>query len=103
MGGAMQWSARGYTEVRQLGAGGSGRVVLAVQDGTGAEVAIKYLNTRDPDDLARFRAEAMLLAGFRDEHIARILEYVQEPGGAAIVMELVNGISLRALLKDNGT
>lgn len=99
----MEWSAPGYTEVRQLGAGGSGRVVLAVHDGTGVRVAVKYLTDRDPELLARFRDEARLLAGLRDEHIARIWEYIQAPEGAAIVMELVNGVSLRALLREHGS
>ncbi|MFI6498814.1 serine/threonine-protein kinase [Nonomuraea typhae] len=102
----MEWSAPGYTEVRQLGAGGSGRVVLAVHDDTGVKVAIKYLNEqlrRDPAALARFQSEARLLTTVRDQHIATMWEYIQEPDGAAIVMELVNGVSLRALLRENGT
>ncbi|MFC6895241.1 serine/threonine-protein kinase [Nonomuraea dietziae] len=102
----MEWSVPGYTEVRQLGSGGSGRVVLAVHDDTGADVAIKYLSERvrrEPGALAAFRAEAELLTTLVDPHIARMWEYVQEPEGAAIVMELVNGVSLRALLRENGT
>ncbi|MEV2265501.1 serine/threonine-protein kinase [Nonomuraea africana] len=102
----MAWSVPGYTEVRQLGSGGSGRVVLAVHDDTGADVAIKYLSERvrhEPGALAAFRAEAELLTTLVDPHIARMWEYVQEPEGAAIVMELVNGVSLRALLRENGT
>ncbi|WP_205315453.1 serine/threonine-protein kinase, partial [Nonomuraea lactucae] len=102
----MEWSAPGYTEVKQLGAGASGRVVLAVHDETGVKVAIKYLSAelrRDPHSLARFQAEARVLVTLRDQHIATLWEYVQEPEGAAIVMELVNGVSLRALLRENGT
>ncbi|MFG1700529.1 protein kinase [Nonomuraea sp. NPDC049309] len=101
----MEWSAPGYTEIRQLGAGASGRVALAVHDATGVEVAIKYLSgklLRDPAALARFQAEARLLTTLRDPHIATMLEYIQDARGAAIVMELVNGVSLRALLRENG-
>ncbi|MFE0145665.1 serine/threonine-protein kinase [Nonomuraea sp. NPDC059007] len=102
----MEWSAPGYTEIRQLGTGGSGRVVLAEHDDTGVKVAIKYLAERlrqDPAALARFQSEARLLTTLRDQHIATMWEYIQEPSGAAIVMELVNGVSLRALLRENGT
>ncbi|MEV0202525.1 protein kinase [Nonomuraea sp. NPDC050691] len=102
----MEWSAPGYTQVKQLGSGGSGRVVLAVHDETGVKVAIKYLSEelrRDPESLARFQAEARLLVTLRDPHIATMWEYVQDHDGAAIVMELVNGVSLRALLRENGT
>jgi eukaryotic-like serine/threonine-protein kinase len=102
----MEWSAPGYTGIRQLATGGSGRVVLALHDATGTEVAIKYLSERllrDTSAVARFQSEARLLTTLRDQHIASMWEYVQEPRGAAIVMELVNGVSLRTLLRENGT
>ncbi|MEU4225630.1 protein kinase [Nonomuraea sp. NPDC026600] len=102
----MEWIAPGYTEIKQLGAGGSGRVVLAVHDETGVKVAIKYLSERlrrDPVALARFQSEARLLTTLRDQHIATLWEYIQDGYGAAIVMELVNGVSLRALLREHGT
>ncbi|MFC4008123.1 serine/threonine-protein kinase [Nonomuraea purpurea] len=102
----MEWSAPGYTEVKQLGAGAGGRVVLAVHDETGVKVAIKYLSEQlrhDPSALARFQSEARLLTTLRDPNIATMWEYIQDVGGAAIVMELVNGVSLRALLREHGT
>ncbi|WP_206062342.1 serine/threonine-protein kinase, partial [Nonomuraea basaltis] len=102
----MEWSAPGYTEIKQLGAGASGRVALAVHDETGVQVAIKYLSEellRDPAALARFQSEARLLTTLRDPNIATMWEYIQDFGGAAIVMELVNGVSLRALLREHGT
>ena len=102
----MAWEAPGYTEIKQLGAGASGRVVLAVHDETGIKVAVKYLSDRwrrDPVALARFRSEARLLTTLRDPNVATLWEYVQDPQGAAIVMELVNGVSLRALLRESGT
>ncbi|MFE9631042.1 serine/threonine-protein kinase [Streptomyces sp. NPDC006463] len=99
------WTVPGYTEVRELGSGGSGRVVLAVHDGTGTAVAVKYLSDRlrqDPAFVGEFRAEARLLGGLRSPYVVGLYEYVESPGGAAIVMELVDGISLRALLKQAG-
>ncbi|MFJ8018566.1 serine/threonine-protein kinase [Streptomyces sp. NPDC096339] len=102
------WTVPGYSEVRELGSGGSGRVVLAVHDGTGTAVAVKYLGDRlreDPAFVGEFRAEARLLGDLRSPHVVRMYEYVEyatAPGGAAIVMELVDGISLRALLKESG-
>lgn len=102
----MEWSAPGYTEIKQLGVGASGRVTLAVHDETGVQVAIKYLSAellRDPAAVARFQAEARLLTTLRDPHIATMWEYIQDAGGACIVMELVNGVSLRALMRENGT
>ncbi|MGI5274032.1 protein kinase domain-containing protein [Nonomuraea sp. CA-218870] len=101
----MEWSAPGYTEIRQLGAGAGGRVVLAVHEETGVKVAIKYLSERwrhDPAALDRFRSEARLLTTLRDPNVATLWEYIQDPQGAAIVMELVNGVPLRALLRESG-
>ena len=38
-----EWSVSGYTEIKALGSGGFGAVVLARHDATGTPVAIKYL------------------------------------------------------------
>ncbi|MGW0363024.1 protein kinase domain-containing protein [Streptomyces sp. NPDC002990] len=99
------WTVPGYSEIRELGSGGSGRVVLAVHDGTGTAVAVKYLSGRlreDPAFVREFRAEARLLGGLRSPYVVGLYEYVEAPGGAAIVMELVDGVSLRALLRQSG-
>ncbi|MEU9507926.1 serine/threonine-protein kinase [Micromonospora sp. NPDC048170] len=99
------WQVSGYRAVRQLGAGASGRVDLAVHDATGTPVAIKYLIGGIGDDPAfrtAFRAEARLLAEIDDPHVSRLYEYVESPSGAAIVMELVNGVSLRQMLRAHG-
>ncbi|MEV7617941.1 serine/threonine-protein kinase [Streptomyces sp. NPDC089799] len=95
------WKVPGYDETRELGSGGSGRVVLAVHTATGTPVAVKYLSDRfrrDPAFIAEFRAEARLLGGLRSPWVVGLYEYVEAPDGAAIVMELVDGIALRALL-----
>ncbi|TLQ47470.1 serine/threonine-protein kinase [Streptomyces marianii] len=99
------WTVPGYTETRELGSGGSGRVVLAVHDGTGTPVAVKYLAERLRRDTAfvrAFRSEARLLSGLDTPHVVRLYEYVECPDGAAIVMELVDGTALRALLAREG-
>ncbi|MFD7629219.1 serine/threonine-protein kinase [Streptomyces sp. NPDC059851] len=99
------WGVPGYTETRELGSGASGRVVLAVHDGTGTPVAVKYLSDRlrsDPAFVQGFRAEARLLGGLRSPYVVGLYEYVEAPDGAAIVMELVDGIALRELLKQSG-
>ena len=100
-----QWTVPGYTYSRDLGSGASGRVVLATHEGTGTPVAIKYLNDKMRSDstfLADFRAEARLLNTFASPYVVRLYEYVEDARGAAIVMELVDGIPLRALLKQEG-
>ncbi|MFF6880939.1 serine/threonine-protein kinase [Streptomyces sp. NPDC012474] len=99
------WAVPGYTESLELGSGASGRVVLAVHEETGVPVAVKYLSeslrTR-PGFVYDFRAEARLLGGLGSPHVAGLYEYVESPDGAAIVMELVDGVPLRTLLRREG-
>ncbi|MBB6351286.1 serine/threonine-protein kinase [Nonomuraea muscovyensis] len=105
MHGDEQWGVPGYSAVRELGSGSAGRVVLARRDHDGAEVAVKYLSDQlryDVGFVARFRHEARLLATLRSPYNARLIDYVETGSGAAIVMELVNGVSLRQLLRSEG-
>ncbi|MFB7245578.1 serine/threonine protein kinase [Streptomyces populi] len=104
-GGPGQWTVPDYEKVRTLGEGAGGRVVLARHTATGVPVAIKYLGERlrgDREFLARFRAEARLLGELRHPCVVRLYEYVEARGGAAIVMEAVDGVSLRQLLRRHG-
>ncbi|PZG01818.1 serine/threonine-protein kinase, partial [Nonomuraea aridisoli] len=100
-----QWGVPGYTAVRELGSGAAGRVVLARRDYDGVEVAIKYLSDELRSDVgfvARFRHEARLLGTLQSPHHARLIDYVESGQGSAIIMELVNGVSLREILKSEG-
>jgi Protein kinase domain len=101
-----EWAVPGYTEERLLGHGVSGRVVAAVNDATGRRVAIKYFDASlvsDPEFLAVFRAEAERLRSLDAAHMVRLFDYVEQPGeGAAIVMELVDGVSLREVVARRG-
>ncbi len=102
---AREWDVPGYTEVKTLGSGGFGDVVLARHDASGAQVAIKYLRREllaDPGFAELFRAEAAVLASLDDPNVVRLYEYVESPAGAAIVMELVDGVSLRDILARQG-
>ncbi|MGW0810019.1 serine/threonine-protein kinase [Nonomuraea sp. NPDC002799] len=96
----------GYREVRQLGAGRTGRVFLATYQSTGAYVAIKYLNAtlrRDAEFMDRFRSDTHELVEIDDPNVVRFYEYVETQTRAAVVMELVDGVSLRTLLAEHGS
>lgn len=100
------WGVPGYAAVRTLGQGAGGRVVLARHEATGVPVAVKYLSDRlhgDQGFLARFRAEARLLGELRHPCVVRLYEYVEARRGAAIVMEAVDGVTLRELLREHGS
>lgn len=99
------WTLPGYTELRELGTGSFGRVVLARHERSGALVAIKYLSVDRLGGtwfLARFREEARTLATLRSPHVTRLYEYAEVGARAAIVMEAVSGASLRAVLDTHG-
>src|ERR1700735_5017288 len=100
-----EWKSAGDTELRALGSGGFGDVVLARHEETGALVAIKYLRAEllaDPLFAGMFRDEAQVLGAMDDPNVVRLYEYVEGPGGAAIVMELIDGVSLRDILVSQG-
>jgi eukaryotic-like serine/threonine-protein kinase len=100
------WGVPGFTAERELGTGASGRVVAAAGVAGGARVAIKYLAPRllaAPGFVEAFRAEAALLRALDVPQVVRLLDYVEAPGqGAAIVMELVEGVTLREMLTRQG-
>jgi len=88
------WDVPGFTELRALGSGGFGDVVLARHDASSTLVAIKYLRRdllADPEFAELFRREAAVLAALDDPNVVRLYEYVESPSGAAIVMELIDG------------
>ncbi|WP_127930647.1 serine/threonine-protein kinase [Nonomuraea polychroma] len=95
----------GYREVRQLGAGHTGRVFLATYQSTGAYVAIKYLNAtlrRDTEFMDRFRSDTHHLVEIDEPNVVKFYEYIETSTRAAVVMELVDGVSLRTLLAEHG-
>lgn len=93
------WRVAGFTEVRELGAGAQGRVVLARHDASGGFYAIKYVFSPGPG----FQHEARLLSQVTGPYVARLFEFLEEPGrGAAMVLEAVPGVPLRDLLAARG-
>jgi serine/threonine protein kinase len=103
--GVAAWQVPGFTKLKTLGSGGFGEVVLARHDGSGTLVAIKYLRENllwDAEFTELFRAEAAVLATVDDPHVVRLYEYVESRRGAAIVMELVDGVCLRDILVRQG-
>jgi Protein kinase domain len=101
-----EWAVPGFPEERLLGHGVSGRVVAAVNETTGQRVAIKYLDASLVSDigfLGEFRSVAERLTSLDAPHLVRLYRFVEQPGqGAAIVTELVDGVSLREMTARRG-
>ncbi|WP_176611726.1 serine/threonine-protein kinase [Actinomadura sp. WMMB 499] len=86
-----------------MGAGAQGQVVLARHETGGIPVAIKYLAAgllADATARRTFRSEAEVLRRVVNEHVARLLYFVEWQEGAAIIMEAVPGRSLRRVLDE---
>ena len=80
-----------------LGSGGMGEVYRARDARLGRDVAIKVLPaslSADPERLARFRREALLLASLNHPHIATVYGLEDAAGHPALAMELVEGPTL---------
>lgn len=87
----------GYQVQGLLGSGGMGEVYRAHDPKLGRDVAIKVLPvafTADPERLARFVAEARMLASLNHPHIGAIYGLEDADRVPALVLELVEGETL---------
>jgi len=94
-----------YEIVAPLGAGGMGEVYRARDTRLKREVAIKVLPdafARDPDRLARFQREAETLATLNHPNIAAVYGFEETPSASAIVLELVEGLTLAERIEREG-
>jgi predicted Ser/Thr protein kinase/tetratricopeptide (TPR) repeat protein len=89
-----------YDVLRELGAGGMGRVYLGMDRELERKVALKLLHREDRVERARFRGEARALAALNHPHIVTIYEIGEHAGQRFIAMEYLEGRSLRELLVD---
>ena len=90
-----------YRLVAAIGSGGMGEVYRAVDTRLGREVAIKVLPAEvsaDAARLARFENEARAASALNHPNIVTIHEIGRADGLSYIVMELVDGKTLRELL-----
>ena len=94
-----------YRLTRPLGTGASAHVYVAEDVTLRRRVAVKLLHPGLADDegfLRRFQAEARVVAGLRHPNILRVYDWGEDDGAPFLVMELLEGGSMRSLL-DRGT
>jgi Tol biopolymer transport system component len=93
-----------YEIVNLIGQGGMGEVYRARDPKLQREVAIKILPasvSSDPDRRARFEQEARAVAALSHANVLAVHEFGAQDGRMFVVMELLEGRTLRAML-DSG-
>lgn len=92
-----------YEILLRLGSGGMGEVYRARDPRLGREVAVKVLNeeaARDRDRRRRFIAEAKAASALNHPNILTVHEIGETEAGPYIVTELVEGDTVRDLLRE---
>jgi len=94
-----------YRITRKLGGGGMADVYLAEDQELGRRVAVKILHERYANDdqfVERFRREATHAAGLSHPNIVSIYDRGETNGSYFIVMEYVEGRTLKELIRSRG-
>ena len=95
----------GYRIVKELGAGGMGKVYLARQLSLDRPCAVKTIQANwasNPRAIARFVREAYAAAQLTHHNVVQIYDLGQDKGTNFFSMELVGGGSLDEQLKNKG-
>ena len=92
-----------YQVIDHLGSGGMGEVYLANDTRLDRKVAIKFLKkefSRSHDPMLRFEREAKSASALNHPNIITIYEVGEWENADFIVMEFVEGVSLRQVIRD---
>jgi len=94
-----------YRVLRKIGGGGMADVYLCEDLSLGRRVALKVLLQRfldDPNFVERFRREAKAAAGLNQANLVSIYDWGEVDGTYFIVMEYVEGETLKDLVRRQG-
>ncbi len=102
---ASDWVGRVLSKVEikeRIGRGNMAEVFLGTHATLNRDVAVKILHSHLTEDdwlMSRFIAEAQAVAGLRHPHIVQVFDFDLVDGRPYIVMELLNGVSLKQFLQ----
>jgi tetratricopeptide (TPR) repeat protein/TolB-like protein/predicted Ser/Thr protein kinase len=92
-----------YAIRSRVGSGGMGEVYRADDTSLKRTVALKRIAPRlqsDPSYRQRFLREAQFASGLNDQHIARVYDVLEANDEVFVVMEFVEGVTLRERLAE---
>lgn len=95
----------GYRIGRELGAGGMGAVYEAEESDSGRRVALKLIGAMfvgSPDAVERFRQEGRIASMLTHPRCVFVIKTDEEAGRPYIIMELMEGSSLKDLVERQG-
>lgn len=90
-----------YRLERRVGQGGMAEVWLANDIALNRQVAVKLMKAHHDDDrivTERFQREAQLSAALNHPNIVTVYDVVEDAGRQAVIMEFVDGMTLREVL-----
>jgi serine/threonine protein kinase len=94
-----------YKIYDEVGSGGIATVYLARNLRTNQIVAVKVVHphvAKDPDVVKRFQRESGLLTGLANPHLVHVFDHGVENGRHYLVMEYVEGRTLKSIIKEEG-
>ena len=94
-----------YKIVKTIGEGGMANVYLAIDEILNREVAVKILRgdlAEDDKFVRRFQREAISASSLNHPNIVEVYDVGEDDGSYFIVMEYINGVTLKNLVKKRG-
>ena len=95
-----------YEIIRSIGEGGMANVYLALDTILDRKVAVKILRgdlAEDEKFVRRFQREAISASSLNDPNIVEVYDVGEDDGKYFIVMEYVQGLTLKQLIKKRGS
>ena len=94
-----------YEILGRIGAGGMADVYKAMDQKLNRNVAVKVMKPEFKSDstfISKFRSEAQAAAGLANPNIVNVYDVGEDDGNYYIVMELVEGITLKTYIGKKG-
>lgn len=90
-----------FAPIELLGSTYDSSVYLSIDKMLGTRVAVKCVDLHNPDNLVRFQKEVKALAKLSHSGIVKVLDFAENEGAPYMVMEYIDGVTMRNFLKVN--